>query len=52
MTLDDWLSDRAAERRAAGTERRLPEPPAADVVDLAGNDYLGFARDPRVACDL
>jgi 8-amino-7-oxononanoate synthase len=46
--LDDWLSERAAERRAAGLERRLPDPPAADLVDLAGNDYLGFARDPRV----
>ncbi|HUS21477.1 MAG TPA: 8-amino-7-oxononanoate synthase [Aeromicrobium sp.] len=46
--IDDWLSERASERRAAGLERRLPDPSADDVVDLAGNDYLGFARDPRV----
>jgi len=46
--LDEWLADRAAERRAAGLERRLPDPPADNVIDLAGNDYLGFARDPRV----
>lgn len=48
MSLDDWLSDRAAERRAAGRERRLPDAPPSNLVDLAGNDYLGFARDPRV----
>jgi 8-amino-7-oxononanoate synthase len=48
MSLDDWLAERATERRAAGLERRLPDPPSADVVDLAGNDYLGFAQDPRV----
>ncbi len=48
MTFDKWLADRAAERRDAGLERRLPDPPAKDVIDLAGNDYLGFARDPRV----
>jgi len=48
VTLDEWLAERAAERRAAGLERRLPDPPAGDILDLAGNDYLGFARDPRV----
>jgi 8-amino-7-oxononanoate synthase len=48
MTFDDWLSERAAERRAAGLERRLPDPSGVDVIDLAGNDYLGFAHDPRV----
>jgi 8-amino-7-oxononanoate synthase len=48
VTLDEWLAERAAERRAAGLERRLADPPAGDILDLAGNDYLGFARDPRV----
>ena len=48
MTFEQWLADRAAERRAAGLERQLPSPPANDVIDLAGNDYLGFAQDPRV----
>jgi 8-amino-7-oxononanoate synthase len=48
MSFDHWLASRAAERRAAGLERRLPDPPAADLINLAGNDYLGFAQDPRV----
>lgn len=47
MTLDDWLADRAEERRARGLERRLVELDVG-LIDLAGNDYLGFARDPRV----
>lgn len=46
--IDEWLADRAAARREAGLERRLPEAPPDDVINLAGNDYLGFARDPRV----
>ncbi|GAA4667499.1 8-amino-7-oxononanoate synthase [Streptomyces chumphonensis] len=44
-----WL-DAAREQRAdAGLVRRL-RPRAADdpLLDLAGNDYLGLARDPRV----
>ena len=48
MTFDEWLAEQAAERRAAGLERRIPTPPGQDVIDLAGNDYLGFAQDPRV----
>ena len=48
MSLEDWLAERAAERRAAGLERRLPDLPPGDFVNLAGNDYLGFAQDPRV----
>lgn len=48
MNLDGWLASRAAERRDAGLERRLPEPPASHFVNLAGNDYLGFAQNPRV----
>lgn len=36
-------------RRTAGLWRRLVSRPAEEqVLDLAGNDYLGFARDPRV----
>jgi 8-amino-7-oxononanoate synthase len=39
----------AAERAATGMRRELrPRPAAEDVLDLASNDYLGLARDPRV----
>jgi 8-amino-7-oxononanoate synthase len=43
------LEDEAADRAAAGLTREL-RPRAADdpVIDLAGNDYLGFARHPAV----
>ena len=45
----EWLADQAAARAAAGLERGLRPRPADDVtIDLAGNDYLGLARDPRV----
>lgn len=48
MNLDERLRAAAWERRRAGLARSLrprgPEP----VLDLAGNDYLGLARDPRV----
>lgn len=38
-----------ASRAAAGLGRVLrPRASAADVLDLAGNDYLGLARHPRV----
>jgi 8-amino-7-oxononanoate synthase len=45
----DWLAPHAAARRAAGL-RRVLRPRAADepLLDLAGNDYLGLATDPRV----
>ncbi len=48
-TWSDWLAEQAAEREAAGLTRRL-RPRAADepTIDLAGNDYLGLARDPEV----
>ncbi|MHA6630182.1 8-amino-7-oxononanoate synthase [Pseudonocardia sichuanensis] len=44
-----WLAPHAARRRAAGLRREL-RPRAADepLLDLAGNDYLGLATDPRV----
>lgn len=46
---EQWLADEAAEREAAGLTRRLRERPADDpTIDLAGNDYLGLARDPGV----
>lgn len=45
----DWLADEAARREEAGLTRRLRERPADDATtDLAGNDYLGLARDPAV----
>lgn len=45
----EWLDDRAAERRAAGLRRGLrPRSAVEPVIDLASNDYLGLARDPRV----
>jgi 8-amino-7-oxononanoate synthase len=38
-----------ARREAAGLRRTLrPRPAAEDVLDLAGNDYLGLSGDPRV----
>jgi len=49
MSTLDWLARHAAERETAGLRRRLsPRPPEQDRVDLAGNDYLGLTRDPRV----
>jgi 8-amino-7-oxononanoate synthase len=45
----DWLDDAAALRRAATLRRVLRPRPARDpTIDLASNDYLGLARDPRV----
>jgi 8-amino-7-oxononanoate synthase len=51
----NWLDERAAARRAEGLRRTLhPRGAVEPVIDLASNDYLGMARDPRVveaACD-
>jgi 8-amino-7-oxononanoate synthase len=49
MTWDGWLADRAASRERGGLRRQLV-PRAADeqVIDLAGNDYLGLTRHPAV----
>jgi 8-amino-7-oxononanoate synthase len=45
----DWLAAEAATREAAGLRRGLrPRPAEGATVDLAGNDYLGLARDPAV----
>ncbi|WP_049578046.1 8-amino-7-oxononanoate synthase [Nocardiopsis sp. SBT366] len=44
-----WL-DRAAERRASAglTRRTVPRSSSDDLLDLAGNDYLGLMRHPAV----
>jgi 8-amino-7-oxononanoate synthase len=43
-----WLAAQAAERADRGLARRLAHSDSEDLLDLAGNDYLGLARDPRV----
>jgi 8-amino-7-oxononanoate synthase len=44
-----WLAAQAAEREARGLTRRLAGADRGEpLLDLAGNDYLGLARDPRV----
>lgn len=44
-----WLDTAAAVRRTAGLQRVLrPRAAFEPVIDLASNDYLGLARDPRV----
>ncbi len=49
MTFEGWLDDRRDLRTAAGLQRELhPRPPMCDQLDLAGNDYLGLSRDPRI----
>jgi 8-amino-7-oxononanoate synthase len=50
-SLDGWLAQHAATRSAAGLTRRLIDADdnhGVPLLDLAGNDYLGLARDPRV----
>ena len=48
-TTFDWIDARAEDRRKAGLTRRLrPRRSDSDLLDLAGNDYLGLARDKRV----
>ena len=48
----DWLAERAAAREDAGLTRRLfasdAECGSGPMIDLAGNDYLGLSRHPRV----
>ncbi len=44
-----WLEAQAASREDAGLTRRLSDSDRGEpLLDLAGNDYLGLARDPRV----
>lgn len=46
---EDWLTAQAEAREAAGLVRRLvPRGADDDVLDLAGNDYLGLSRRPEV----
>jgi 8-amino-7-oxononanoate synthase len=45
----EWLAAQAEARAGAGLVRRLvPRGPDDDVLDLAGNDYLGLSRIPEV----
>ena len=45
----DWLRVQARQREAAGLARTLhARGPGDEPVDLAGNDYLGLSRHPRV----
>ncbi len=45
----DWLDEVARTRRAAGLKRTVhPRSATERMIDLASNDYLGLARDPRV----
>ncbi|WP_246081838.1 8-amino-7-oxononanoate synthase [Nocardioides litoris] len=44
-----WLAEQAAARESSGLVRALAHRgPDDPTLDLAGNDYLGLARDPRV----
>lgn len=45
----DWLDDVARRRRNEGLRRTLrPRERGEELLDLASNDYLGLATDPRV----
>jgi 8-amino-7-oxononanoate synthase len=43
-----WLAEQAADRADRGLTRKLVHSDGEHLLDLAGNDYLGLARDPRV----
>src|ERR1700745_4179843 len=43
-----WLAAQAADRADRGLSRRLVHSDSEPLLDLAGNDYLGLARYPRV----
>ena len=47
-THERWLEAAAERRHRDGLQRGLQPRTSSDVLDLAGNDYLGLARDPRV----
>nr|WP_238355319.1 8-amino-7-oxononanoate synthase [Kribbella sandramycini] len=47
--MNDWLAPKAAALESRGLNRRLRARSAdEDVIDLAGNDYLGLSRDSRL----
>ncbi len=49
MSLHTWLGEQAAQRQRDGLVRSLTTRTGdRDLIDLAGNDYLGLCRDPRV----
>lgn len=49
MSLDAWLRAQVAQRERDGLVRTLkPRDLNSNLLDLAGNDYLGLSRDPRV----
>lgn len=48
MTLTDWLADQAKQRERDGLVRTLRPRDGSDLIDLAGNDYLGLCGDARV----
>lgn len=49
MSWERWLAAQAADREAAGLARALRSRPFDDdVLDLAGNDYLGLSRNELV----
>jgi 8-amino-7-oxononanoate synthase len=57
--MPDWMDDDLDQRRAAGLYRRRRRLQSgqgatvrhrhADLINFASNDYLGYARDPRLA---
>lgn len=44
----DWLESRRADRAARGLTRTLRPTTPGELLDLAGNDYLGLAEHPAV----
>lgn len=49
MSLGHWLTTQADQRKRDGLVRTLkPRDVKSDLLDLAGNDYLGLSQDPRV----
>lgn len=49
MSLNEWLEAQADQRERGGLVRSLkPRDRKSDLLDLAGNDYLGLSQDPRV----
>jgi 8-amino-7-oxononanoate synthase len=45
---DSWLETAVEQRHSAGLQRTLQPRDPSELLDLAGNDYLGLARDARV----